>query len=240
MGTASVLAVAAVIALAAAGSIAAAADDDTSDDGGGYPIQVTVLPSTPTSTPATPAPSGSPTPRSSPSPSATPSPSSAPSSSAPGGLPEGTILGGAVYVGGLHAGYWPSLDPAAGIVRSEFVLSNVSDQAIDSSATFRLTNFLGQELSSVPPVYIIRLEPGESRVVRVDLERAGQWGFETASFTLSPTSLVDGRRLPDLTRETAVIFLPWLILVIVIAGLAALVIVRIVRAGRPETVEVFG
>jgi hypothetical protein len=233
MGVASVLAIAGVIALAAAGSIAAVAEDNTSDDGG-YPIEVTVLPSTPTSTP--PIPTGSSTPRT--------TPSSGPPSTAPSAnvdeFPEGTTIGEAIYVSGLRAAYQPSIDPRAGVVRSEFVIRNVSQQSIDSFATFRLTNFLGHVLNASPRVHIMKLKPDETRVIRVDLEDAGQWAFETATYTVVPTSLVDGVLLPRLTRDTAIVFAPWLILIIGVAGLAVVIIVRIARAGRLQDAEAFG
>jgi hypothetical protein len=245
MSVTSLIAVAGVVALATLGSLAAVADD-ADDTGGGYPIQVTVLPSTPT---ATPSPTPTPT-KASTAGSTTTTTTGATSAPVPSPTPtaaqldtqsvDGSTIGGALYVSGLRTTYIPSLDPSAGVIRSSFVIKNVSEQSIDSSVTFRLTNFLGQELSSVDRIYILNLEAGETKEIDADLERPGQWAFTTASFTLSPTSLVDGQRLPEYTRDTVVFCPPWLVVVFLVLAAAAYIIVRIVRASRSRSVEAYG
>lgn len=238
---AAALAFAGVVAIATAGSLAAAADDRFSADDG-IPIQVTVIPTTPTSTP-TPTRSSTPSPTSgsmSRPTSSSPTPSPTPTSGELDTLGTGGSVGGVLYMSGLRAEYFPSIDPGAGAVRASFVLENVSETAIDSSAEFRLASFLGQELDSSGTVYILRLEPGQKRTIEVDLRHPGQWTFTSASVTLTPTTLVDGQRVPSATREAFVVFLPWLILVLAVLGAAAFVIVRVVRARRPETAEAVG
>ena len=245
MSVASVLTVAGVVALATVGSLAAVADDADDDTGGGYPIQVTVLPSTPTATPSssvTPtkaSTTGSTTTTTGGTTAPVPSPTATAAQLDTQSV-DGSTIGGALYVSGLKTTYIPSIDPTAGVIRSSFVIKNVSEQSIDSSVTFRLTNFLGQELSAVDRIYILNLEAGETKEVDADLQRPGQWAFTTASFTLTPTSLVDGERLPELTRDPTVFFVPWLVVVFLVLGAAAYVIVRIIRASRSSSVEAYG
>ena len=226
----------------------AALADDGDDDGSGVGLVVTVPTPTATSTPtATPSPSATAT--KAPTTGSTTT-TGGTTTSVPSPTPtaaqldtqsvDGSTIGGALYVSGLRTTFLPSLDPTAGVIRSSFVIKNVSEQSIDSSVTFRLTNFLGQELSSVDRMYILNLESGETVEVDADLERPAQWGFTTASFTLSPTSLVNGERLPEYTRDTVVFCLPWLIAVFVVLGAAAYVIVRIIRASRSRSVEAYG
>jgi len=225
-----------VVAMAAIGAVAATADDGT-DDEGGYPISVTVISSSatprPSSTalPTSPRPTGSSTPRT----SSTPTPTS-PSDELP---TLGETVGGVLYISGINTAYVPSINPGTGVIKARFTIRNFSTTTIDSSVTFRLTNFLGQQLSRVDPVPILRLEPNETRIILAELENPGQWTFTTASFTLSPTSLVDGARIPKYTRDEAVFFLPWFIIVLLVIGAAAYAIVRIVRA-RPNAGEGIG
>lgn len=221
---------------------AANAVDDPDDSDGGQPIVVIVRPSVPTPAPATPTPT--------PTPSPTPKPSgSSTSGSGSGSSPNTTVppadgedlptlsddifsVGGVLYVSGVHTRYVPSFNPGRGEIRASFTVRNVSTSTVNSRVSFKLTNFLGQRLSTVDGITVMRLLPDETREVEAVLGNAGQWALETASYTLRPTNLVEGKKLDPVTREAVVFFLPWLILAILIAAGAAYLIVRILRASR--------
>ena len=229
-----------ILGLVGAGAGAAAYADEEPDDGGGVPIIVTVRPSVPTPAP------GSPTPTPTPSPSASPRPGGGPgqgsgSSPAPSVAPIGDenlptlgddafSVGGALYVSGLRTHYFASPNPTQGGVMASFTVRNVSSTTIDSYVSFGLSNFLGQRLSSATGITVLRLEPDETRVIRTTLQNPGQWGVETATYTLTPTSLVDDTRLPSVTREAMVLFVPWLVIVILVVLASGYAIARVVRS----------
>ncbi len=238
-----------VFGLVGIGAAAAIADDDDDDLSGGVPIVVTVRTSVPTPRPST---TSTPTPKPTSRPTSTPSrsASSAPvtvTTPAPSPTPDGELttlpfedLGGVLYVSGLSTRYVPSFDPSAGDLVVHFTVRNVSDTTVDSYATFGLENLWGQPLSEVGPVMILRLEPQETRVVRATLSNPGQWALENASFTITPTSLVDGERVPSMTRESFVFFVPWLVVVVLSFLLAAIAVIRWVRYRQAVPVEEFG
>lgn len=227
------------------GAVAAIADDDDDDTGGGVPLIVTVRTAVPSPTPsATSTPRPTPTPsRSAGSTTSSSSPGgSAPSSSAAPADEELTTLpfedlGGVLYVSGLSTRYLPSLDPGAGQIFVHFTVRNVSETTVDSYAVFRLSTVFGQPLSEVGPTMVLRLEPHETRTVRAVLLNAGQWAFETATFKLVPTSLVDDERVPSMTRDTFVFFVPWLLVVILAFALALFAVVRWLRYRQGLLVE---
>ena len=241
-----IVAVVLLLAVLGTGVGAAAYADDAPDEGGGVPIIVTVRPSVPTPAPGSPTPAPKPSPSSSasPKPGTGTSPGSG-SSNAPGVTPIGDenlptlgddafSVGGALYVSGLRTHYFASPNPTQGGVMASFTVRNVSSTTIDSYVSFGLTNFLGQRLSSVTGITVLRLAPNETRIVRATLQNPGQWGVETATYTLTPTSLVDDTRLPSVTREAMVLFVPWLVIVILIVLATGYVIARVVRSNPPR------
>lgn len=237
-------AILAAVLVLGAGVGAAGADDTDSDDEGGIPLQVTVRTAVPSPGPtATPTPSPSSTSGTgtgsgsgSGSGGSTPIPTPTPTSDQLQTLPDGQSVGGVLYVSGLTTHYLPSLDPLGGSVRASFTVHNVSGTTVDSTASFELQNIFGRTLSTVSGVTVLRLKPGESRVVAGTLTHPAQWAFTRASFTLHPTSLVAGERLPSVTRDTIVFFVPWLILILLIIAITAYVIRRVARS-RPEPPE---
>jgi len=230
-----------VLALVGASAVAALADDTTDDPtGGGVPIVVTVRSSVPTPAPG----AKTPTPTPSPSRSSTgssgggsvPGDSSTTAPPADGDLEtlpfDELSVGGVLYVSGLSTRYVPSPDPSEGEIRTSFTVRNVSETTIDSVASFSLTNLFGQQLSSVGSVLVLRLEPHETRVVEATLTRPAQWTFVTATYELTPTSLVDDTRVPSVTRDVTVFFVPWLVVVILFASIIVVVILRVRRQQR--------
>ena len=241
-----IVAVALLLAVLGTGAGAAAYAEDAPDDGGGVPIIVTVRPSVPTPAPGSPTPTPKPAPSSSasPKPGTGTGPGSGPSN-APGVTPIGDenlptlgddafSVGGVLYVSGLRTRYFASPNPTQGGVMASFTVRNVSSTTVDSYVSFGLSNLLGQSLSSVKGITVLRLEPDETRIIRTTLQNPGQWAVETATYTLTPTSLVEGEKLPSVTRESMVLFLPWLVLVIMLTLAAAYVIARVVRARQPR------
>ena len=248
-----ILAAALLLSLLGLGAGAAAHAEDAPDDGAGVPIIVTVRPSVPTPAPGPPTPTRSP----SPSPSASPRPGTGSGSGTGSGTsPDGVTpigdenlptlgddafsVGGVLYVSGLRTHYFASPNPTRGGVMASFTVRNVSSTTVDSYVSFGLSNFLGQNLSSVKGITVLRLEPNETRIIRTTLQNPGQWAVETATYTLTPTSLVDGAKLPSVTRESMVLFLPWLVLVVLLVLATGYVIARVVRANPPTGLELAG
>ena len=231
-----------VLVLVGASAVAALADDTDDDTGGGVPIVVTVRSSVPTPAPGTRTP--------------TPTPSRSSTGTSGGGSGAGSggggsattappadedletlpfdelSVGGVLYVSGLSTRYVPSPDPSEGEIRTSFTVRNVSATTVDSVASFTLTNLFGQQLSSVGSVLVLRLEPHETRVVEATLTRPAQWTFVTATYELTPTSLVNDTKVPSVTRDVTVFFVPWLVVVIVFASIILAVILRVRRKQR--------
>lgn len=234
-----VLAVAAVAGLSA---MSAAATDDPDKGGGGVGLVVTVsqAPVTPIPTPRSSTDSGT----TATGTSGTGSQGSSSSTPTPGAtqLPteaiDGFSLGGVLYVSGLASEYTAEPNPLGGNLHSHFVVKNLTAKKIDVRAQFWLTNIFGAQISTTESPFGYTLKPGETRTIAADLGGPGQWAFVTTHFTLTPPQSVDGITLKPLTRDSVVVFAPWLLLLTLFIAALGFVLALWVRAqGRSRAVE---
>ncbi len=225
-GLAAAVASVALVATASAAMASAASTDDP-----GIGITVVVSPAPTTSTP---------TPTSSPSPSSTrtsnnggtvvtggesPVPSSTPK-------PGEYSIGGLIYISGLNSdGQW-TVNPASTEATLRFTVHNVSSSAINSKATFWVEGPFANQLGTERVVQIRNLKPDETRVVEATVSGLGQWTFLHGHTTFTPPKKVDGQELEPVNRDQFFVVFPWLIAIVVIAGVATYLIVRLVRT-RP-------
>ncbi|MFG6475129.1 hypothetical protein ACFXP7_01950 [Microbacterium sp. P06] len=147
-------------------------------------------------------------------------------------------LGGILYIGGLSSSSVPSVNPFGGDLQLWFTVRNVSDSTIEASADFWMAGPFGNRISSVDGVVISDLKPGETRTVGAELPGVGQWTVLSAHATLNPPESVNGTVLAPVTRDATVFALPWLVVLLIAAGLTAWVVVQIAR--RREGVEPLG
>lgn len=162
----------------------------------------------------------------------------APSSPAGITLVDSVDLGGILSVGGLSTGSAPSLNPFGGEVQVWFTVRNTSKSSIDLTADFWMENVLGLRLSNVDGVAVPALKPGETRTISADLPGAGQWTILTAHARVNPPAQVDGTELSPLTRDATVFVLPWLAVLFLGLGAAAVVIVSLIRRAGAAVVPV--
>lgn len=140
-------------------------------------------------------------------------------------------VAGMLYVGGVNASATPMLDPGEGTVSLWFTVRNASESAIDATATFWMDGAIfGNRLDTVENVPVAGLQPGESRVVSVDLHHGGQWTLLSAHATLTPPASVGGTALTPVTRDALVILFPWLLALIAVLLVLAVVLVRVLRS----------
>jgi len=177
------------------------------DDGIG--ISVTVAPS-PSSSPSGggSGPGGS---TSSESPSPSPSASTLPVSNDPG-------LGGIVFVSGLSSRYVASPNPMDSRVSLTFTVRNDAKSTINASARFWATTAVGARIGTERTLDIRKLQPNETRVIQTSISELGQWTAVHTHVTFSPPSVVDGKRLSPVTRDSFVVIPP----LVIVGGCAAL------------------
>jgi hypothetical protein len=221
---------------ALAGGVSAMAAEP---DGGGIGISVTVPSSTPTPTSTVPVTTTTvngttttTTPRGATSPSAG-KPSTAPvvNTVATDPLADSVGLGGVVFISGLTSTNEPSINPLAGSLTTRFTVRNVSDDALDASAKFWITNIFGAKISS-HSVKIADLEAGETRVVDADLPGVGQWTLLTTHMTFTPPAEINGVTLVPVTRDAMAFAPPWFVFAGLLLAAAAYGIVYLLRQNR--------
>ena len=140
-------------------------------------------------------------------------------------------LGGVVFISGLTSTNDPSINPLAGSLTTRFTVRNVSDETLDASAKFWITNVFGAKLSS-HTVKIRDLEAGESRVVDATLPGVGQWTLLTTHMTFTPPAEIDGVTLTPVTRDAMAFAAPWFIFAGLLLAAAAYGIVYLLRLNR--------
>ena len=223
------------------GGISAMAADG--DSGGGIGISVTVPSSTPTLTPSSTVPATSTTVNGN---TTTTTPrggtsSGTPSSSVPAvntvstdPLDDQVGLGGVVVISGLTSTNNPSINPLEGTLTTRFTVRNVSDDELDASAKFWITNVVGAKLSS-RTVTVRDLAAGESRVVEATLPGVGQWTALTTHMTFTPPAEVDGTKLVPVTRDAVIFVEPWFAfagLLLAAAGYGVVSLLQLTRGVR--------
>lgn len=165
---------------------------------------------------------------------------------APGGgtttpqtTPSGEVsVAGMLYVGGLNGTTLPSLNPTDGTVDLWFTVRNASTSVVDASAQFWIDGAVfSNRLDTASEVPITGLQPGETRVVSASLHGAGQWTLVSGHVTLTPPDSVDGTALTPVTHDGLFLVFPWLILSLLVVGVVAWVIVRVVRDALPPVPE---
>lgn len=163
-----------------------------------------------------------------------------PSSPAGVTLVDSVDLGGILSIGGLSTGSAPSLNPFGGEAQVWFTVRNMSKSSIDLTVDFWMENVLGLRLSNVDGVAVPALKPGETRTVGADLPGAGQWTVLTAHARVNPPAQVEGTALSPVTRDATVFVLPWLVVLLLGVGAAAVVVVSLIRraGGTPLPVTV--
>jgi hypothetical protein len=223
---------------ALAGGVSAMAAEP---DGGGIGISVTVPSSTPTPTSTVPVTTTTvngttttttTTPRGAAStPAGKPSTTPVVNTVATDPLADSVGLGGVVFISGLTSTNDPSINPLAGSLTSRFTVRNVSDDALDASAKFWITNVFGAKLSS-DTVKIADLKAGETRVVDAFLPGVGQWTLLTTHMTFTPPAEVDGVALVPVTRDAMAFAAPWFVFAGLLLAAAASGIVYLLRLNR--------
>lgn len=139
-------------------------------------------------------------------------------------------LGGVLHVGGLLSSYQPSLNPFGGDLELAFTVRNVSKSTVEATADFWMEGPFGNRISSADGVRVAELKPGETRTVSASLPGVGQWTVLSAHATFTPPTVVDETELSPLTRDSTAFALPWFFVLLTTLGLAAWVIVRVVRS----------
>jgi hypothetical protein len=159
-----------------------------------------------------------------------------------GDLPTLTLdevdLGGMLSIGGLSSSYRPSFNPFGGDLELSFTVRNTSQSTVDATADFWMEGPFGLRISSADDVAVAALKPGETRTVSASLPGVGQWTILTAHTTFTPPETVDDVPLTPLTRDATVFALPWFVVLLVALGLAAWVVVLVLR--RREGAEPIG
>lgn len=221
----------ACIAVGALMTAVAASADATSADDDSTVIVVDVIPSVPSPTP---------TPTVTASSSATPATpaSGATRSGSSAAATEPTVAAevtaddgesGPLSVSGLDWRYEPDLNPLAGSVTLRLVVRNRADVTIDSVVAFRLTTPFGGQIGEVQRGRVLDLAPGETRTVTARIDGVGLWALSTGSVDLVPVTHIDGARIPPIQRDALVAVLPWLFAALLIIGLAAWLVVWLIR-----------
>ncbi|WP_426594255.1 hypothetical protein ACPPVS_01770 [Cellulomonas sp. McL0617] len=130
--------------------------------------------------------------------------------------------GGVLYVSGLRTVYHSSPDPLGGTLHVELVVRNAYSKVVDASASFGARNLLGMDLGGDSSVAVRGIEPGEVRVIAVDVRGVGQWGVFHVDATLTPPTEVGGVKLSPLERDRWVLAPPLhLVALVAIVGVVA-------------------
>ncbi|UFS59218.1 hypothetical protein [Subtercola endophyticus] len=154
------------------------------------------------------------------------------SPNAPNAAADEFDLGGILFLSGVSSDYGWSINPLAGDTSEHFTVHNVSQETIDLTANFSIVGPFGNEIARVDAVPITALKPDESRVIEAKLSGVGQWAFITAHATLVPPASVAGTPLTPVTRDGFLFVLPWFIVVLLILGVGAYSVVRLVRGAE--------
>lgn len=142
---------------------------------------------------------------------------------APNGDEEQSIAG-MIYVSGLTWFYTPSMNPFDGSLTVRYTIRNAYRATLDISSRVWVTNVLGWQVGTPATIAVAGLAPGESRVVETPIAGMAQWTFLTAHTTVTPPDSIDGIALTPLTRDAAAWFVPWFLIVIFAAVIAAFAI----------------
>ena len=233
-------AVAVLCALAGFGTLgggvsAMAAEGDTD---GGIGISVTVPSMTPTPTPSPTVPvattvkgnTTTTTPTGGKS-AVTPSSTTPVNTVATDPLDDQVGLGGVVFISGLTSTNNPSINPLEGRITVRFTVRNVSDESLDATAKFWITNVVDAQLSE-RTVKVAALAAGESRVVETSLGGVGQWTVLTTHMTFTPPKEVDGTTLVPVTRDAMVFVEPWFVASALLLAAGAYGVVYLLRLTR--------
>jgi hypothetical protein len=235
-----ITALVALCTLAGAGALAGGVSAMAAEpDGGGIGISVTVPSSTPTPTSTVPVTTTTvngttttTTPRGAAvTPAGKPSVAPVVNTVATDPLADSVGLGGVVFISGLTSTNDPSINPLAGSLTTRFTVRNVSDDALDASAKFWITNVFGAKISS-HAVKIANLKAGETRVVDASLPGVGQWTLLTTHMTFTPPAEVDGVALVPVTRDAMVFAAPWFVFAGLLLAAGAYGVVYLLRLNR--------
>lgn len=131
---------------------------------------------------------------------------------------------GLVAVGGLRTSYDPSGNPFGGSLHVQASIQNLSDQTIDPTVTFSVSNALGVVVGEQDERALGAMAPGELRLAEADLGGIGQWGVVGVHMTLTPPSQIDGTAVGPVSRDRWMLAPPWFAisaLALVAGGVAA-------------------
>lgn len=113
-------------------------------------------------------------------------------------------------VSGLTAVGHPTANPlAGGRVTAEVTVQNLTGEAFDASAEFRVDDVFGNELASLPDVAIGNLAAGDRRTVEVDLGEVRISGLVHVSATVTPPSQVGDLELSPVSRDAWTMLPSW-------------------------------
>jgi len=132
-------------------------------------------------------------------------------------------VGGVLAIGGLSTSYSPAGNPLAGTVHVQMTVQNLSNEVIEPTVAFWLTNGLGMKLSQQDGKSFGVIAPGELRVAEADLTRVGQWAAVDVHMKLTPPEMLDGVALEPLVRDRWFFAPPWFVVAALALGAAALV-----------------
>lgn len=139
---------------------------------------------------------------------------------------EDDTIDGILAVGGLRTSYRPSGNPFAGVMHVQVTVRNLSDEVIEPTVAFSLTNWLGMQLAESPERSLGKLAPDELRSTEVDLTGVGQWAFVAAHMTLTPPEEVGGVEVSPVTRDRWVLATPWFLLGLVAVAIGGVAVWR--------------
>ncbi len=136
-------------------------------------------------------------------------------------------------VSGLTAVGHPSANPlAGGRVTAEVTVQNLTGEAFDASAEFRVDDIFGNELASLSDIAIGNLTSGERRTIEVDLGEVRISGLVHVHATVTPPSQVGELELSPVSRDAWTMLPSWYAVGLLIATAISIATWAYLRYGR--------
>ncbi|MFM7030794.1 MAG: hypothetical protein ACKOWK_07010 [Micrococcales bacterium] len=135
------------------------------------------------------------------------------------------ILDGVLFVGGLGMDATPNLSPAGPGATARFTLMNAYKRAYTLSVDETVKAWGVGQISRVSNYSVTNLKPREARTILRRIPRIGQWGLYTVDLTVTPPAKLDALTLPEVHRQSVVLVVP-LLPVLVLLILVAIELIR--------------
>ncbi|MFG6504474.1 WxL protein peptidoglycan domain-containing protein [Microbacterium sp. P05] len=126
-------------------------------------------------------------------------------------------------VDGMSTSYTPSLNPLSGETTVTFTVRNAGNVALSGQLKTEVKGLFGIGLASAVQQDVSEMLPGSTRTVTAVVPGVGQWVFLNPVVTLypqvDPTAQNPGPLL-SVSRDSILFVVPWVLLIIVLLGLA--------------------